>query len=145
MGRSAGWRGIAPVRGGPPDLGLRAAPPVGKASWETPSKIDLASHTITVRAGKGNEDRVTVLAKALVPPLIDHLDTAKQQHDTYVRRGAGWVELLLNLRGGIRSPADHLMETPPALPSARSIPTPPSQSINQAAHPIINADPNDDE
>jgi len=55
--------------------------------------VDLASCTITVRAGKGNKDRVTVLAKALVRALLEHLDTVKLQHDADLRRRAGWVEL----------------------------------------------------
>jgi len=55
--------------------------------------LDFGAHTITVRAGKGNKDRVTVLPKALATPLMDHLDAVKKQHDADLRRGAGWVEL----------------------------------------------------
>ena len=55
--------------------------------------LDFASRTIIVRAGKGNKDRVTVLPKALVAPLIDHLEATKDQHQADLRRGAGWVEL----------------------------------------------------
>jgi len=59
--------------------------------------VDLASCSITVRAGKGNKDRVTVLPRALVRPIQEHLDQVKRQHDADLCRGAGWVELPASL------------------------------------------------
>ena len=35
--------------------------------------LDLEKHSLTVRSGKGNKDRVTVIPDELVPPLAEHL------------------------------------------------------------------------
>jgi integron integrase len=55
--------------------------------------IDLARRELTVRRGKGQKDRRTVLPETLVEPLSEHLARTRAQHDEDVRRGAGFVGL----------------------------------------------------
>jgi integron integrase len=55
--------------------------------------IDLERRIITVRSGKGNKDRVTVLPDKAVPQLRRHLLKIKALHDKDLSEGAGWVEL----------------------------------------------------
>src|SRR4029453_12278190 len=55
--------------------------------------VDLARNQITVRAGKGDRDRVTMLPAAVKDPLAKHLEAVKRQHERDLQHGAGWVEL----------------------------------------------------
>jgi integron integrase len=55
--------------------------------------VDLATHTITVRAGKGNKDRVTVLPQALVPMLTKHLERVRALWAADERSGRVGVRL----------------------------------------------------
>jgi len=55
--------------------------------------VDFQRNQITVRAGKGAKDRVTVLPAAASRDLAKHLDTVREQHLADLRVGAGWVEL----------------------------------------------------
>jgi len=55
--------------------------------------VDFEQHRIVVRAGKGEKDRVTMLAQSLGAPLKSHLTHVKQQHDDDVRNGSGTVYL----------------------------------------------------
>lgn len=55
--------------------------------------VDLSRRELTVRRGKGQKDRRTVLPGILVDPLRAHLATARAQHLEDVRRGAGFVAL----------------------------------------------------
>jgi integron integrase len=55
--------------------------------------IDLARRELTVRRGKGQKDRRTVVPEILVEPLREHLVRARVQHDEDLRRGAGFVAL----------------------------------------------------
>ena len=55
--------------------------------------VDFGSHQITVRAGKGNKDRITVLPEAGKPELARHLERVRAQHRSDLARGAGWVEM----------------------------------------------------
>ena len=55
--------------------------------------IDFHMNEITVRRGKGDRDRVTVLPESLKPALIAHLQRVHLLHDRQVAGGAGWVEL----------------------------------------------------
>jgi integron integrase len=55
--------------------------------------VDFARRQITVRAGKGDKDRVTTLPTMIGPELTRHLEAVKRQHDVDLRQGAGWVEL----------------------------------------------------
>jgi integron integrase len=55
--------------------------------------VDFNRNQITVRSGKGGKDRVTMLPAAVSRDLAKHLETIRDQHETDVRAGAGWVEL----------------------------------------------------
>jgi integron integrase len=55
--------------------------------------VDFATNQIVVRAGKGDRDRMTMLPGALKVDLARHLEFVRTQHETDLRRGAGWVEL----------------------------------------------------
>ncbi|HEY4395659.1 MAG TPA: tyrosine-type recombinase/integrase, partial [Polyangia bacterium] len=55
--------------------------------------VDLARRELTVRRGKGQKDRRTVLPGVLVEPLRDQLESARAQHGEDIRRGAGFVAL----------------------------------------------------
>ncbi len=55
--------------------------------------LDLGRLRLTVRAGKGDKDRMTVLPDALVPDLTAQLECARRQHERDLANGAGWVEL----------------------------------------------------
>ena len=51
--------------------------------------IDFDAGTITVRAGKGDKDRVTFLSKRLVPELRQHLEQVRALHQRDLAAGAG--------------------------------------------------------
>lgn len=55
--------------------------------------LDLSRAEIRIRDGKGGKDRLVPLAHALIEPVRRHLLVRRQQHDTDLRAGAGWVEL----------------------------------------------------
>lgn len=55
--------------------------------------LDLDRLVVTVRAGKGDRDRVSVVPRSAVVALTEHLDEMREQHDLDVGRGAGYVEL----------------------------------------------------
>ena len=55
--------------------------------------IDFKRCAITVRSGKGNKDRQTLLPDSLHLELRRQLEHAQSQHQRDLRRGAGWVEL----------------------------------------------------
>jgi integron integrase len=55
--------------------------------------IDFGANQITVRSGKGQKDRVTMLPTTLKEPLRHHLEAAHLQHDQDLTRGAGYVEM----------------------------------------------------
>jgi integron integrase len=55
--------------------------------------IDFARNEITVRGGKGDRDRVTMLPERLKGPLLQHLAEVRGQHERDAVAGAGWVEL----------------------------------------------------
>jgi integron integrase len=55
--------------------------------------IELAKHTVLVRDGKGQKDRVTMLPAALKGPLAEQLARVRLQHERDVSQGAGHVEL----------------------------------------------------
>ncbi|MCI0588829.1 MAG: tyrosine-type recombinase/integrase [Planctomycetes bacterium] len=54
--------------------------------------VDFGRNQITVRRGKGDEDRVTMLPGALRDDLAAHLRQVRGQHERDVTQGAGWVE-----------------------------------------------------
>ena len=55
--------------------------------------IDFEQRSLTIRCGKGNKDRVTVLPEKAILPLRRHLLKVRAQHEQDLRDGAGWVEL----------------------------------------------------
>ena len=55
--------------------------------------IDFDRHQITVRRGKGDKDRATMLPNSVKADLGAHLKRVRAQHTGDVARGAGWVEL----------------------------------------------------
>lgn len=61
--------------------------------------IDFARSAITVRAGKGDKDRQTVLPGALRTALLAHRSQIERQHAEDLTHGAGWVELPHALAG----------------------------------------------
>jgi integron integrase len=55
--------------------------------------LDFAQSQITVREGKGDKDRVTMLPPSLVEPLRRQLERAKALHELDLREGCGRVYL----------------------------------------------------
>jgi integron integrase len=55
--------------------------------------LDLTQHQLTVRAGKGAKDRVTMLPEAAAAPLARHLARVRAIHARDLARGAGTVAL----------------------------------------------------
>ncbi|MGH9777455.1 MAG: integron integrase, partial [Candidatus Acidiferrales bacterium] len=55
--------------------------------------IDFGANQITVRGGKGDRDRRTMLPERLKTPLLRHLAEVRTQHERDLAQGAGWVEL----------------------------------------------------
>jgi integron integrase len=55
--------------------------------------LDFAQHQITVRDGKGEKDRVTMLPVQVVAALQDHLRIVLRQHAEDLERGYGAVYL----------------------------------------------------
>jgi integron integrase len=55
--------------------------------------IDFARQEITVRDGKGQKDRVTVLPAKVAEPLRAHLSNVRRQHESDLADGNGSVEL----------------------------------------------------
>jgi integron integrase len=55
--------------------------------------LDFQRGQITVRAGKGNKDRVTVLPTAVRGPLTAHLNRVRNLYERDLAHGSGWVEL----------------------------------------------------
>ncbi|MFN8826631.1 MAG: integron integrase [Planctomycetota bacterium] len=59
--------------------------------------VDFHRGCLTVRAGKGDKDRQTLLPAPLRADLLRHRAEAERQHQDDLRRGAGWVELPFQL------------------------------------------------
>jgi integron integrase len=55
--------------------------------------LDLTARQITVRDGKGQKDRMTILPERLVVPLTEHLRRVRDLHRSDLADGAGWVPL----------------------------------------------------
>lgn len=55
--------------------------------------VDLVRCEIRVRRGKGQKDRVTLLAESAAGPLADHLARVKVMHDNALLAGTGTVTL----------------------------------------------------
>lgn len=55
--------------------------------------VDFDRNQITVRRGKGDKDRLTMLPSFVKSELASHLHTVQAQHDSDLAEDAGWVEL----------------------------------------------------
>jgi integron integrase len=55
--------------------------------------IDFGYRQITVREGKGNKDRITVLPAAVEPRLKTHIDDVHAQYEKDLKEGGGYVRL----------------------------------------------------
>lgn len=55
--------------------------------------VDLDRRELTVRSGKGDKDRRTLIAQSLLSPLNEQMQIVRMQHARDLSRGAGWVEL----------------------------------------------------
>jgi len=55
--------------------------------------LDFDYHTITVRDGKGEKDRVTILPESLIAPLQEHLQHVRRLHQEDLAQGYGAVYL----------------------------------------------------
>lgn len=55
--------------------------------------IDIERREITVRHGKGGDDRMTVLPAALRAELLKQMNRVRSQHADDLQRNAGWVAL----------------------------------------------------
>ena len=55
--------------------------------------VDFARNEITVRDGKGAQDRITMLPQSLVTPLRKHLEEVKTLHEQDLSDGWGRVEM----------------------------------------------------
>jgi integron integrase len=73
----------------------------GSGSWKCVrlrvKDIDFEYAQITIRDGKGDKDRVTMLPGSLVAPLQAHLEQVKALHEQDLREGFGEVYLPLAL------------------------------------------------
>ena len=55
--------------------------------------LDFERLQVTVREGKGDKDRITLLPEAIVEPLRRHLAHVQQEHERALREGHAGVEL----------------------------------------------------
>ena len=55
--------------------------------------LDFERLQVTVREGKGDKDRITLLPEAIVAPLQQHLVYVKTEHECALQEGYGGVEL----------------------------------------------------
>lgn len=55
--------------------------------------VDFTRRQITVRAGKGDKDRMTTLPMVIGAELARRIEAVKRPHDADLSHGAGWVEL----------------------------------------------------
>ena len=55
--------------------------------------FDFDQHLVFLRSAKGDKDRSTLLARAAVPPLREHLDRIRELHVADVALGHGEVDL----------------------------------------------------
>jgi len=55
--------------------------------------VDLDRSQLTVKRGKGDKDRATMLPRSVTEELVGHLARVRRQHASDLAAGAGWVEL----------------------------------------------------
>ncbi|MEO7804521.1 MAG: integron integrase [Actinomycetota bacterium] len=66
---------------------------IGEALSLRVKDIDFDGREIVIRSGKGNKDRVTMLADVVIEPLKQHLRTVRMQHSTDLHLGLGRVPM----------------------------------------------------
>lgn len=69
--------------------GLRVSEAIGLRVHD----LDFESEIVTVRGGKGDRDRVSVIPRAVIPELKAHLLVVQRQHVRDCASGSGTVEL----------------------------------------------------
>ena len=55
--------------------------------------LDFSRNEVTVRQGKGNKDRITMLSESLKPKLLEHLERVRRLHEKDLAQGFGAVYL----------------------------------------------------
>jgi integron integrase len=55
--------------------------------------VDFARNQITIRRGKGDKDRPTMLPGSVRAALVAHLEKVRAQHARDLAAGSGWVEM----------------------------------------------------
>jgi integrase len=55
--------------------------------------VDFPTNQVTVRGGRGDKDRVTMLPDIIKADLARHLEAMRGQHRRDLEQGAGWAEL----------------------------------------------------
>jgi len=55
--------------------------------------LDFEQGQLTVRGGKGDKDRITMLPRSIMPLMRQHLEQVQRQHRVDISRGAGAVDL----------------------------------------------------
>jgi integrase len=53
--------------------------------------LDLDRGELTIRAGKGNKDRVTMLPDAMRPAIAAQIGRVRRLHEADIHEGSGWV------------------------------------------------------
>jgi integron integrase len=66
---------------------------LGEACSIRVKDVDLERQQITIREGKGDKDRVTLLSERLVEPLGRVMTHRRSIHERDLGKGEGWVEL----------------------------------------------------
>ncbi len=64
--------------------------------------VEIEARRLTVRSGKGDKDRVTVLPASLLEPLQEHLEAVRQIHRRDL--AAGWGRVMLPMALGRKYP-----------------------------------------
>ncbi len=78
--------------------------------------VDFAANQVTVRAGKGDRDRVTMLPATVKTDLARHLDLVKKQHEA---RSHAWIRL----GGASLGPREEVSERRPRVALAVGVPS----------------------
>ena len=61
--------------------------------WLRVKDVDFENRSVTVRAGKGNKDRVTLLPEAIIPALRNHIVKVAQLHKADQLKGNGYAPM----------------------------------------------------
>lgn len=90
-------RSVIPLVAGTPQLVVKLLYGSGLRLMEAlrlrVQDVDFGMKQIVVRDGKGAKDRITVLARAVIPALEEHLSAVKALHEADLREGHGAVYL----------------------------------------------------